>query len=210
MLKEIFISLVSKYSIDSEYINSLWNEIAKNHSKKSRYYHNLSHLENLYQNLLLVKKEILEWDVILFALFYHDYIYNVLKQDNEERSADKAVKILSSLSIDLDKIELCQDIILATKGHQISENSDINYFTDADLSILGSRWTDYETYYKNVRREYRYYPDFLYNKGRIKVLKHFIIMPRIFKTDHFYALYENQAKNNLNKEVALLSITNDN
>lgn len=191
--------------MDKEYADSLWDEIARNHSKKNRYYHNLSHLENLYQNLLLIKEEILDWDIILFAIFYHDFVYNVLKQDNEEKSAQKAIDILRSLSIDPKRIQLCKEIILATKGHQISKDKDVNYFTDADLSILGSSWEDYKTYYRNVRREYKYYPDFMYNKGRIKVLKHFLDMSRIFKTDYFYHKLENQAKNNLRQEIHLLS-----
>ncbi len=205
MLKEVFISLVSKYSEDNEYVTSLWNEIAKNHSKKSRYYHNLSHLENLYHNLLFIKEEISDWDITLFALFYHDIIYNVLKQDNEDQSAKKAIEVLQTLSIASERIELCENMILATQGHQVSENTDINYFTDADLSILGSKWEEYEVYFKNVRKEYKYYPNFMYNKGRIKVLKHFIDMPRIFKTEHFYNTLENKAKNNLQQEINLLS-----
>ncbi|AXT51640.1 hypothetical protein D1818_12630 [Aquimarina sp. BL5] len=191
--------------MDKEYTDSLWDEIARNHSKKSRYYHNLSHLENLYQNLLLIKEEILDWDIILFAIFYHDFVYNVLKQDNEEKSAQKAIDILGSLSIDPERIQLCKEIILATKGHQISKDKDVNHFTDADLSILGSSWEDYRTYYTDVRREYKYYPDFMYNKGRIKVLKNFLDMSRIFKTDYFYHRLENQAKNNIRQEIHLLS-----
>ncbi|SEM05868.1 Predicted metal-dependent phosphohydrolase, HD superfamily [Aquimarina amphilecti] len=205
MLKEIFIELVSKYSNDQKVLYSLWDYIAKNYGKKNRYYHNLSHLENLYQKLLLVQKEIFDWDIVLFALFYHDCIYNVLKQDNEERSAQKAEEVLSSLFISSERVELCKEIILATKGHQISKNNDVNYFTDADLSILGSRWIDYEMYFKQVRKEYKYYPDFMYNKGRIKVLQHFIEMPKIYKTRHFYNTLEKQAKQNLQKEIDLLS-----
>ncbi|WP_378180632.1 hypothetical protein [Aquimarina sp. SS2-1] len=196
--------LVSKYSPDKEYIETLWQEIVKNYNKKNRYYHNLSHLENLYHQLLKVKEEILDWDIILFALFYHDYIYNVLKQDNEEQSAQKARKILSSLSIGSNRIELCEKMILATKGHHISTHNDINYFTDADLSILGSNWVTYKSYFTAVRKEYKYYPDFMYNKGRMKVLKHFIEMPRIFKTQYFYKKFEKQAKNNLQHEINLL------
>ncbi|MHA7055626.1 HD domain-containing protein [Aquimarina sp. M1] len=205
MLREVFTSLVSKYSEDKEYIDSLWNEIFKNHTKKNRYYHNTLHLENLYRQLLSVKKEIIDWDILLFALYYHDYIYNVLKQDNEERSAQKASKVLHSLSIDSERIELCKGIILATQGHQVSEDMDTNCFTDADLSILGSSWEVYEIYFKNVRKEYKYYPDFMYHKGRVKVLKHFIDMPRIFKTNYFYAKFENQAKKNLQQEINLIS-----
>ncbi len=205
MLKEVFISLLTTYSNDSNQIESLWNAIAKKHGNKKRYYHNLSHLEHLYKSLIKVKDQIQDWDMVLFALFYHDYIYNVLKQDNEEQSAFKAIEVLSALGIDKNRINVCNEIILATKGHNTSNNSDVNYFTDADLAILGSEWENYEVYYKNVRKEYKYYPDFMYNKGRVKVLQHFIDMPRIFKTDHFYSKFETQAKENLQQEINLLS-----
>lgn len=205
MLKEIFIALISNYSDDSKVIDSLWNQIAKKHNKKNRYYHNLSHLENVYNNLLAVKEMISDWDMILFSLFYHDYIYNVLKKDNENQSAKKAKEVLQSLKIESNKIALCTEIIIATKGHQISKISDINYFTDADLSILGSSWDDYEVYYKQVRKEYKYYPDFMYSKGRMEVLRHFLKMSRIFKTDYFYDNFEKQAKENLQQEITILS-----
>ena len=205
MLKEIFTALVSTYSDDYQSIDALWSQILKKHNKKNRYYHNLSHLENVYQKLLVVQDKIADWDMILFSIFYHDYIYNVLKKDNEEQSALKAKEVLESLGIDPQRIELCTEIIIATKGHQISEINDINYFTDADLSILGSSWHDYEIYYKQVRKEYKYYPDFMYNKGRIEVLKHFLKMPRIFKTDYFFDNFEKQAKENLQKEIVILS-----
>ncbi|WP_132066177.1 hypothetical protein [Aquimarina spinulae] len=205
MLKQVFTKLLSNYTQDSKYIESLWGHIVKQHSKKTRYYHNLSHLDHLYHNLVEVKNEIKDWDMVLFALFYHDYIYNILKQDNEEQSAKKAIEVLNSLSINKNRITLCYDMILATKGHNNSESSDINYFTDADLSILGSDSKNYETYYKNVRKEYKYYPDFMYNKGRIKVLNHFINMPAIFKSEHFYKRFEANAKQNLQQEIDLLS-----
>ncbi|MEW7289165.1 HD domain-containing protein [Aquimarina sp. 2304DJ70-9] len=205
MLKEIYTSLLSNYSDDSNHIESLWSEIEKKHTKKNRYYHNLSHLEHLYTQLNEVKDKIRDWDMVLFALFYHDYIYNTLKQENEEESAKKAIEVLNLLSIDKNRIELCNEIILATKGHNTSKNNDVNYFTDADLSILGSDWEGYKTYFKKVRKEYKYYPDFVYNKGRAKVLQHFVKMPQIFKTHHFKIRYEAKAKENLQQEIDLLS-----
>lgn len=205
MLKQAFISLLSQYSIDTEYIESLWADVAKKHTTKKRYYHNLSHLENLYKQLTNIKDDIKDWDMIVFALFYHDYIYNALKQNNEEKSAKKAIMVLKSIDVEESRIQLCNDIILATKGHTVASNNDINYFTDADLSILGSDWSQYQTYFKNVRKEYAYYPDFMYNKGRIKVLQHFLAMSKIFKTDHFYASFEKQAKDNLQQEIKILS-----
>ncbi|GAA4275272.1 hypothetical protein U6A24_18050 [Aquimarina gracilis] len=205
MLKELFISLLSRYTDDVVLAESLWKDLQKKYSARNRHYHNLSHLDHIHQDLVSIKDRIMDWDMLLFAIFYHDYKYNILKQNNEELSAKKAVIVLNTLGIDQDRINLCEEHILATKGHSISENQDVNYFTDADLAILGSEWNAYKTYFTKVRKEYNYYPGLIYNRGRIKVLKQFLDMPRIFKTDHFFIDLEGRAKINIEREIELLS-----
>lgn len=204
MIKTVFIDLVKNYESNDSKIEILWTEIKKNYSKKNRFYHNLSHLENLYSELLNVKNEIEDWDTILFTLFYHDIIYKATSKENEEKSAELAVKRLKEIGFDAEKTQKCFDQIIATKSHEISINNDTNIFTDADLSILGQDWNLYSKYYKNVRKEYSIYPDFLYNPGRKKVLEHFLAMPRIYKTDLFFNKYEINAKLNLEKELLVL------
>lgn len=151
-----------------------------------------------------IKKEIQNWETILFTLYYHDVIYKAVKSDNEEKSAELAEKRMKQLSIPDEKIVLCKAQIIATKSHVKSVDPDTNYFTDADLSVLGQDWESYSAYYKNVRKEYAIYPDLLYNPGRKKVLNHFLEMESIFKTEYFYNKFEEQAKQNLQKEIELL------
>ena len=204
MLKETFIELLTNYTDNESLKNKLWTEIDKNYSSKKRHYHTLEHLNNLLYQLTAVKSEIKNWETILFTLFYHDIIYNSLKSDNEEKSAELAEKRMKQLSVSTDKIELCKKQILATKSHIKSTDSDTNYFTDADLSVLGQNWETYLLYCKNVRKEYSIYPALVYNPGRKKVLNHFLSMDRIFKTDFFYKKFEVQAKQNLQQEIELL------
>lgn len=205
ILKEIFFNLISKYSNNKDVTMQYWSEIESNYQKPSRHYHNLNHLTNLYEELLDVKSMISDWDTILFTLFYHDIIYNALKSDNEEKSAELAAKRMQQIGVNQRRISKCVDQIIATKSHSASVNFDTNYFTDADLSILGSSWNAYQAYYINVRKEYSIYPTFLYNRGRRKVLKHFIQMDRIYKTEHFHQKLERQARKNLKAELSLLS-----
>lgn len=204
MLQKVFESLLLLYTDNTNLIKELWFEVEKNYSGRKRHYHNLHHLENLHHQLLQAKAGIKDWNTILFTLFYHDIIYNPVKSDNEEKSADLAEKRMRQLSVPVAMIELCRKQILATKSHIISPESDTNYFTDADLSILGQAWEDYRNYYKNVRKEYAVYPDLLYNPGRKKVLQHFLGMERIFKTEFFYEKFELQAKLNLQDEYNAL------
>ncbi len=204
MLKATFIELLTNFTDNDRLTNKLWTEIEKNYSNKKRHYHTLEHLDNLLAQLTEVKNEINDWNTILFTLYYHDIIYSSLKSDNEEKSAELAEKRMKQINLSSQKIELCKKQILATKSHIKSTESDTNYFTDADLSILGQTWETYSLYYKNVRKEYFIYPDLIYNVGRKKVLHHFLSMDSIFKTDFFYNKFEIQAKQNLQKEIELL------
>lgn len=204
MLKETFIELVKRYTDNVSLANELWTEIEANYSAKKRHYHTLQHLDNLFHQLFPIKEKLEDWETILFSLYYHDVVYNATKSDNEEKSAALAEKRLKQISVPLEIIERCKEQILATKSHTPSPHSDTNYFTDADLSILGQDWETYFIYCKNVRKEYSIYPDLLYNPGRKKVLKHFLTMEKIFKTDLFYDRFEKQAKENLSKEIELL------
>tara|TARA_R110000868_G_scaffold227988_1_gene480946 strand:+ start:73 stop:753 length:681 start_codon:yes stop_codon:yes gene_type:complete len=204
MLRETFIKLMTKYTADKDLINVLWAEIEKNYSSKKRHYHTLQHLDNLHSQLTIVKREIKNWETILFTLYYHDIIYSSTKSNNEEKSAELAEKRMKKISVSNEIIEQCKKQILATKSHSKSIDSDTNYFIDADLSVLGQSWETYSLYFKNVRKEYGIYPTFMYNSGRKKVLNHFLSMDRIFKTDFFYNKFETQAKQNLQQELQSL------
>ena len=201
MLKETFIELLNRYTNDAGLINSLWVEIEEQYSTKKRHYHSLEHLAHLLVQMNEVKDELKNREAILFSLYYHDIIYNALRGDNEEKSAELAEKRMQQVSVPQSITKLCKDYILATKTHITSVDSDCNYFTDADLSILGQSWEVYENYFKNVRKEYSVYPDLVYKPGRKKVLQHFLSMERIYKTDYFFERYEGSAKSNLKKEL---------
>ncbi len=204
MLKQAFIELLTKYTDNTRLIDTFWEEIRKNYSGRSRHYHTLDHLKNLLVQLTEIKSDIKDWNTVLFTLYYHDVVYNALKSDNEEKSAEFAANRMKQVGIPDNVIENCKQQILATKSHFKSTDSDTNYFTDADLSVLGQSWEIYELYYKNVRKEYSIYPDFIYRPGRRKVVQHFLAMERIYKTDYFFSKLEVQAKENLQKELELL------
>lgn len=204
MLQETFMGLLRNYTDNNRLIQELWKEVEKHYSGPKRHYHTLQHLDNLFIQLIEVKEQIENWEILLFTLYYHDIVYNPLKSDNEEKSAEFAEKRMTQISVPNNEIERCKQQILATKSHFKSADNDTNYFTDADLSVLGQDWNSYSSYSKNVRKEYAIYPDLVYNPGRKKVLKHFLEMERIFKTDFFYRMFEIQAKQNLKREMELL------
>ncbi|HPZ87297.1 MAG TPA: hypothetical protein PLQ32_04275 [Flavihumibacter sp.] len=205
MLESTFKEIAGHYSADTTGIDALWKEIQAAHSHTTRRYHNLLHLEHLFSQLLPVKEWINDWDMMVFAISYHDIVYNTLKQDNEEKSSALAAMRLGNLPVPWDRINACRTLIMATKSHKTTPVADASFFTDADLSILGADPDSYNQYSAQIRKEYKFYPDLAYKPGRRKVLEHFLHMDRIFKTAHFHALYEAKARQNLQAELHALA-----
>lgn len=204
MLQQAFTQTIGGYTNNPKLADELWADIIKQHRSKKRHYHNLTHLNNLLVELTAHKNSIIDWPAVILAICYHDVVYNVLKHDNEEKSAAYAGEKLLLSHVPAATIQQCQNIIIATKSHNVSGDADTNLFTDADLSILGKPWDAYEIYYKQIRKEYSIYPDVIYNPGRKKVLHHFLQMERIFKTAPFFTAYEAQARQNIAREIETL------
>jgi predicted metal-dependent HD superfamily phosphohydrolase len=208
MVKQTFLQQVTDLTGDLALANRLWQEVETAYTEPVRYFHNLLHLEHLWQELTPLHDEIDDWPTLFFSLCYHDVVYDVSQHavwnDNEERSAAFATRHLTQIAYPPDKTEKCRQQILATQKHSLVADKDTNLFTDADLSILGQPWPVYDEYKSNVRAEYLVYPISMYNAGRRKVLEHFLRLEPLFKTDHFYRLYEQTAKENISKELQSL------
>lgn len=201
-LKERFEDLLEKIGFSIETINSLWLDLEKVYSSKSRYYHNLTHLEEMI-NLYDIHYSNLQFpDEVLFSIFYHDYVYKVTRKDNELKSAEHALSVLPS-NAKVNK-QLVFEMICATKLHQHNKIEDINWLIDFDLKILSKDWEDYKIYTRQIRKEYNIYPDFLYNSGRKKALKHFLENENIYQTATFRSFFEEKARENIQKEIATL------
>lgn len=201
-LEIIYKDLLFRIGFEKQNIEDYWEKFKKAYSAKSRKYHNLTHLENMLSLYNLYKDELNHCIEIEYAIFYHDIIYKVTRKDNELESAKLAIKLLPECT----KIDtkLVFEMICATQIHEQQEKNDISWLLDFDLQILAAPWEYYEVYYKQIRQEYKIYPNILYNPGRKKALQHFLERDFIFQTDVFRAAYEAKARENIKKEILLL------
>lgn len=200
-LRDYFFEAAASHGAVPGVIASLWDEIRTAYDAPGRYYHNLTHLENMLEQLLSARSLIREWDIVLFALCYHDFVYEALQGNNEAESAAVAETHLKMLGLDKRKTDAVSAMIMATKKHELCDQEDINLFTDADLSILGAGKEIYCQYAAAIREEYAAVPDMLYMPGRKKVLQHFLDMEHIFKTPVFREQLEARARINLQEEL---------
>ncbi len=205
-LKSQWFYLSSKYTEDQTSMILLWDDILKHYSDKNRHYHNLSHIQSMLLQAEEFKSHIEDYEALVFAIWYHDIIYKSTKKDNEEKSALFAQKALKTLNFEEKRLKSIQNLIISTKKHKIilNRNEDNAYLLDFDLSILGREWNIYENYTKQIRREYKIYPNFIYKSGRKKVLQHFLERKTLYFTEAYKMKYENQARENLKKEIERL------
>ncbi|MFM9988020.1 hypothetical protein [Flavobacterium sp.] len=203
MLQNKYTELLLKIGFTENTIESNWSDLVKAYSSKSRHYHNLNHLEEMIALFDSYKSELQFPNEVLYSIFYHDYIYKATRKDNELKSAEFALSIFPE-NTKLDK-QLVFDMICATQLHQQNEIKDINWLIDFDLKILSKDWEDYKTYFQQIRKEYKVYPNVLYKPGRKKALEHFLKNEFIFQTSEFRNKYEAQARENIKQEIIFLS-----
>lgn len=186
---------------------ALFEGLIGRYAVKRRAYHNPGHLADMFGHFDAFAPFLREKSLLAAAIFYHDAVYNPARRDNELRSADVAAKELPQLGFTAEAVESVRTFIVATQTHLLPPGTaptDLPWLLDFDLAILGADWETYAAYARNIRREYRLYPDLLYKPGRVRALEHFLERPRIFHTPPFFEKYEAQARQNLAREIETL------
>jgi|26BtaG_2_1085354.scaffolds.fasta_scaffold03623_5 predicted metal-dependent HD superfamily phosphohydrolase len=202
-------------NLTPEEAQALWQDIAMRYDEPQRAYHTLSHIEQLLVQFESIKHNLSEPHIVALALYYHDVIYDPTRADNEQKSAEYAVDALSSY-LSPEQYEHIYVFIMMTANHQIDEStdsvkyssvkySDAAYLLDMDLSILGAPWSTYEQYAQAIRQEYAHVADDNYRDGRTTVLQGLLAHPKLYLTDYYYSQLEAQARDNINREIALLA-----
>lgn len=143
------------------------------------------------------------------ALLYHDAIYDPASPTNEQDSANLFAQILSDRLTEKE-VALGRQIILDTKGHQLSSNyslaqkSDAALCLDLDLSILGQAPKEYQQYCQAVQKEYDFVPPALFREGRIDFLKKMLGLKQLYHSPLFQLHFERRARQNMQAELDFL------
>lgn len=189
---------------------SLIEGLKTRYSEPQRHYHSWVHIEALLRHFENLRGEFSEPDLVLWALYYHDAIYDPKAPDNEEQSAE-LLKSEAKNHLSSDDLKFAYDIIIGTKRHEIIGNyspartADMALFLDIDLSILATPLEVFDTYEGNVRQEYAFVPEDAFRAGRSKILTTFLERERIYYSGVCYDLWETAARANLKRSIERLS-----
>lgn len=181
----------------------VFDAIMQAYSEPHRHYHTIRHLEECFSKLEELQAEAVHMGEIELALWFHDAIYDVKRHDNEEKSAAWACACLRQANAPEAITQHVGSLILATRHHEPTTDTDAQVLLDVDLAILGAPPERFQEYEQQIRDEYRHVPLPLFTHKRRQVLEGFLKRPRIFNTAAFFERYESLARRNI--EIALLA-----
>lgn len=167
------------------------------YSEKHRAYHTLDHIKACFRHLEPVSHMTDSPHEIELALWFHDAIYKPFSSTNEDDSAALAKAFLDDNLVSPEISTRIEGLIILTKDHGQPQSLDEKFILDIDLSILGSKPEVYAQFEKDIRKEYKRVPAFIFKKKRKEVLQSFQARPRIYHTNHFFDHLEGQARHNL-------------
>lgn len=188
--------------------STLLADLKGRHAEPQRRYHDWTHIEALLTHFEDAASRITNNDAVLYAILFHDSVYDPRAKDNEQRSAQLLVQSASSLSPTT--LALAKRLIEATDGHALPDEltgkalEDCAHFLDMDLGILGASEERFAIYEEQIRFEYRHVAPADYRVGRARVLRHFADRERLYFTQWGQDRFEAAARANLSRSLASL------
>lgn len=198
--------LAEAYSKNDRSIELAFQLLRHLYSLPGLVYHNLTHIRALLTLAREIADTLVSYDTVRFAIWFHDAIYDTHRSDNEERSAELSDSLLESLDVPGSMVSAVNEMIIATKLHAFSDGSpDVDAFLDLDLSILGAPAEIYQQYAREIREEYSWVPDPVYNEARASILNRFLEEEPIYNTEWAQDRFEERARINIGEELAQLA-----
>jgi len=199
---ERWVRLLKAFGL-SEHMD-VYDKLVAAYGEAHRSYHTLQHIDACLHHLDAVAELADRPHEIEMALWFHDAIYNPFSGTNEQDSAKWAREFLKQGEIANDSIKRIYALIMVTRNHTNTSEVDTGLMLDIDLSILGAPPEIYDQFEKNIRKEYRRVPGFIFRKKRKEILQSFLDSTQIYNRPYFSDMLEAQAKENLSRTIAAL------
>lgn len=188
---------------------ALISGLRSRYTEPHRHYHSWAHIEALLRHYHRWEAHLYRPVPVLWALYWHDAIYDPQAKDNEEQSA-RLLEQDTASHLSAEDIAFAAAIVRATAGHALpaglreADAADMSLFLDMDLSILGSPESVYDRYELDIRKEYAFVPAEAYRAGRGAFLKDFLKRPRLYFTELAHKEWDAPARANLARAIEAL------
>lgn len=181
-------------------------ELIARYGDPARRYHNLGHLADVLAAVDVLSPEAVNLPAVELAAWFHDAVYDVRRDDNEEQSARLAEGQLPAAGLDETSVRQVARLVRLTAGHDpAAEDPDAAVLCDADLAVLAGEESRYAAYVGEIREEYAHVDDDAFRIGRMSVLRQLLALPQLFNTAEGRRRWQTSARANLRRELAALS-----
>lgn len=193
------------FGVDQVEAEKAFNQLVAVYSTPDRHYHTLKHIHHVLSTIQILQGYTNNLAAVQIAAWFHDVVYDTQAQDNEQKSADYALELLSNLGISESTITSVTHLILNTKDHQaVVDDYDSQVLLDADLAIFAANSVDYTEYAYAIRQEYSWVPRAEYITGRQQFLERFLQRSHIYFTPLMSEFAEPCARGNIQGEIQSL------
>ena len=156
--------LLDKWNIKLNYniLLSMWNE-------SHRAYHNQNHLLDLINQINENKSKFeshKDYEKMVLCALFHDCVYDPMRNDNEEKSAEFFVNCCQEKNQDVLDIK---QMILDTKTHE-STTPLSEKFNQLDMNIVERDFDQLLEWENGIEFEYKAYGE-MYKMGRLQFLE---------------------------------------
>jgi predicted metal-dependent HD superfamily phosphohydrolase len=183
---------------------ALADDLLARYAEPHRVYHTTDHLRDVCAKLDWLTSTEDRNDTVELAAWFHDAVYEIGRDDNEERSAELARTRLRNHGFGDATADEVARLVLLTADHAADSTDRAgSLLCDADLAILAADRDTYDRYAAQVRAEYSSLDRTAFDAGRAKVLESLIALPRLFKSSRAKA-WEAPARHNLQRELNAL------
>ncbi|XP_033215175.1 uncharacterized protein LOC117171724 [Belonocnema kinseyi] len=201
--------------LDTEICDTWFLKLQEVYSEEKRTYHNLESLCEKLDHFHEIKESVKNPQALLLAVFFQNFEYDPKALDGENKNLEHFIAFADDVGIPAEgelREETCCLLRAAathsTEAHKIGGafgGEDAHYLLDLDMAVLGAAPEKYADYRERIRGEYSFLSEPMYTALRLKVLQNFVQIPNIFATKEFREKFEEQARQNIQAEVELLS-----
>ncbi|WP_082598031.1 MULTISPECIES: hypothetical protein [unclassified Kitasatospora] len=181
------------------------NDLLTRWAEPQRRYHSTAHLAAVLDHVDTLAAHAEDPDAVRLAAWFHDAVYKPDRSENEERSAQLAVRALREAGLAEALVEEVARLVRLTVSHHPApgdRNGEV--LCDADLAVLGGTPGQYAAYAAAVREEYGFVPEDAFREGRAEILRQLLALPALYRTDTARNRFDAAARRNLATELTLL------
>jgi len=188
-------------------------------SRPGRVYHGVGHLETLWRRHGLYSPEAglagpAPTRLLACAIAYHDSVYDVRRDDNEDRSAEVWLRDSAASPVSEEDREWVARTISATSDH-LAYHPDVHasgakarlrekarlWMLDLDLTPLGESPEIFDENSRQLRAEFAHLSSAKWRAKMLEFRRRFLEAPQIYRSPALAARFEVAARGNLTRPI---------